>query len=335
MTRRGLVLGGGGVLGGAWMTGALEAIREVDGVDPASFDVLVGTSAGSFLTALLGSGAGVDGLLDLYHGRRPAALPPDAEYERDSGGPLPIRPRLKLGSPKLLAQTIRSPRGLNPNIALAAVMPEGRGSLGRVRQVIEHWTPRGDWCRHPGVWVTALEYDSGSRVVFGQDGAPSIGLSDAVVASCSIPGWFEPLAAEGRRYVDGGAWSVANADVVAGQGLDEVYVVVPMASLDVDQPRSMLARMERRWRRMNARRVLAEIATVRAGGTRVTLITPGSDDLRAMGPNLMDPRRRLKVLEVSQRTSRAALRDARRADLPAIGDLAAVDELDDDRADTP
>lgn len=327
VTRRGLVLGGGGVLGGAWMTGALDAIREVDGVDPAGFDVMVGTSAGSFLAALLGSGAGVDGLVDLYHGRRPAGLPPDAEYERDSGGPLPMRPRLRLGSPRLLAQTVRNTRSLNPNTALAALMPEGRGSLGRVRQVVEQWTPPGAWCPHPAVWVTALEYDSGSRVVFGRDGAPPIGLSDAVVASCSIPGWFEPLAAHGRRYVDGGAWSVANADVVAGQGLDEVYVVVPMASLVVDRPRSLFARLERRWRRMNARRVLAEIASVRAEGTRVTLITPGAQDLRAMGSNLMDARRRLKVLEVSLRTSRDTLRDARRADLPAIGELAAEDDL--------
>ena len=43
--RRGLVLGGGGVLGAAWAVGALQAIEEVRGIDPREFDVIVGTSA--------------------------------------------------------------------------------------------------------------------------------------------------------------------------------------------------------------------------------------------------------------------------------------------------
>ena len=47
MTRRGLVLGGGGVLGAAWMIGALSALEEHEGVDARHYDYIVGTSAGS------------------------------------------------------------------------------------------------------------------------------------------------------------------------------------------------------------------------------------------------------------------------------------------------
>ena len=59
MTRRGLVLGGGGVLGAAWTVGALTALEEQLGIDAREFDEFVGTSAGSVLAALLACGAGV------------------------------------------------------------------------------------------------------------------------------------------------------------------------------------------------------------------------------------------------------------------------------------
>src|SRR5918911_5471003 len=52
----GLVLGAGGVMGGAWLTGGLEALATETGWDPASADRIVGTSAGSMMGALLASG---------------------------------------------------------------------------------------------------------------------------------------------------------------------------------------------------------------------------------------------------------------------------------------
>src|SRR5882762_4964118 len=52
----GLVVGAGGVLGGAWLTGGLAAIAEETGWDPGSADYLVGTSAGSVIGSLVASG---------------------------------------------------------------------------------------------------------------------------------------------------------------------------------------------------------------------------------------------------------------------------------------
>ena len=42
-------------------------------------------------------------------------------------------------------------------------------------------------------------------------------------------------------------------------------------------------------------------------GTRVTVLTPGPADLAAMGANLMNPRRRSRVLDTALDTSAAAL----------------------------
>jgi NTE family protein len=52
----GLVLGAGGVLGGAWLTGALHALARETEWDPASADYVVGTSAGSMIGSLLAAG---------------------------------------------------------------------------------------------------------------------------------------------------------------------------------------------------------------------------------------------------------------------------------------
>ncbi|MFM7212417.1 MAG: patatin-like phospholipase family protein, partial [Actinomycetota bacterium] len=132
-------------------------------------------------------------------------------------------------------------------------------------------------------------------------------LAEAVMASCAIPGWFEPVTIGERTYIDGGAWSATSADVAGAAALDEVYVVAPMVSFEADEPANLLSRLERRWRGSVTRRCLGEVTELEAAGTQVTVLGPGPDDLEAMGGNIMDGRRRLRVLETSLITSRAAL----------------------------
>jgi NTE family protein len=308
--RRGLVLGAGGVLGAAWMIGALDALAEVEGVDPTASDVLLGTSAGSVLAALLGSGLTVDSLLRHQRG---VVVEGEASlgYDHDGGGPLPPRPHWGIGSRGLLLRTALHPRSMPPLAALYAVLPEGRGSLDPVGGLVQSVAPSGAWSPHGACWVVALDYDAGERVVFGRPGAPEAGLADAVMASCAVPGWYTPVGICGRRYVDGGTWSPTSLDLVADLGLDEVFVLAPMASFRLDRPGSVAARLERRWRRRLTRRLRREAEIVRASGTDVVMVTPGPEDLAAIGANLMDPRRRDRVLETSLRTSREALRTSR------------------------
>jgi NTE family protein len=152
-----------------------------------------------------------------------------------------------------------------------------------------------------------VDYESGRRVAFGRAGAPEVSLPDAVIASCSIPGWYEPKTIGGRRYVDGGVRSSTSIDLLTRAQLDHVYVLAPMASYETDRPRHPSARLERLVRRMLTAALTLEVRRVRASGARVTVLTPGPDDLTAMGANLMDPGRRQRVLETSLVTSAAAL----------------------------
>jgi NTE family protein len=307
VTRRGLVLGAGGVLGAAWTIGALSAVQDELGWDPREAEVLIGTSAGSVLVSALSCGLGVQELLDHQNGKPD----PRIEYDpdTDSGGALPPLPRPIAGSPRGLVNAALKPWRVTPMGALAAAMPQGRGSIEPVGRLVDGVLPGGGWSGHPAAWVVAMDYDSGRRVAFGRDGAPGAHLRDAVMASCAIPGWYAPVSINGRRYVDGGVCSPTSVDLVRGLGLDEVVVLSPMTSLSYDSPDSVAGRIERRFRRISTKRVVGEVKKVAAGGTKVRFLGPTAEDLAVIGANMMDPRRRTQVLETSLRTSAAALRE--------------------------
>jgi len=310
-TRRGLVLGGGGVLGAAWMVGALQALQDEIGADVRDFDAFVGTSAGSILAALLGAGVSVSDLVnhqrgDQFESGRLAGF--HFDYAEATGGDRPPRTRPGLGSRELLVRNARQLHQLPPTAVLSAFLPEGRGNLNAVGALISHVVPDG-WVARDGVTVVALDYDTGKRVPFGWPGVWSAALPEAVMASCAIPGWYQPVRIGDHRFIDGGAWSSTNLDLLAEQGLDEVFVLAPQASFDSDEPTQWATRLERQWRSRVTRRVLREAATVHRHGTEVTILGPGREDLEAMGGNLMDLSRRPLVIETSLRTSAIALRD--------------------------
>ena len=312
-TTRGLVLGGGGVLGAAWMVGALVALEDVHGFDVRDSDVIVGTSAGSIIGALLSAGVSVQQMVAHQRGE-PITDGPLAgfsfDYEKASGGSRPKRPKLLgPGSAKMIVSGLGSVGRMPPTAVLSGFVPAGKGSLARVGHLIDAITPMDEWSPHPNYWAVTMDYESGRRVAFGKASEPVGPLSKAVMASCSIPGWFEPIEIDGRWYVDGGTWSATNADLLAGRNLDEVYVIAPMVSFHFDRPRSLLTRLEWRWRVQVTKRCIKEVDKVRSGGADVTVVGPGPEDLEAIGANLMDLPRRLQVLDAAIRTSTQALRD--------------------------
>jgi NTE family protein len=284
-------------------------------------DLIVGTSAGSILAAALRAGMTVEELVAHQRGEAIDGVPDMRTMERETGDGLPPLPYPWLGSPRLLARAATRPWRVRPAVAASALLPLGRARLdsvialmdgiqGRLGVTRDHWVPG------PPLWVCAVDYDTGRRVVFGRDGGPPSTLADAVLASCAIPGWLAPRSIGGHRYIDGGVASVTSLGLLAkGVDLDEVYVLAPMASYSYDNPSDPLARVERAARRMITCWLSREVRAVRAAGINVQVLTPGPEDLAAIGYNVMNPRHRSRVLETSLRTSATI-----------------VDELDSDAA---
>jgi NTE family protein len=321
--RIGLVLGAGGLLGSAWTAGVLALLSGRLDRPLGDVDLVLGTSAGAVLGAALRCGMDVPELLAHQRGTDPAVardcrpdeLPELRAIERESGDGLPPVPLPWLGSPRLLAAAAVAPCRVNPVVAASGLLPLGRRRMTSLVRMVDVLQERGGagadgWVPGRPLWVVAVDYDSGRRVVFGRAGAPAASVADAVLASCAIPGWFAPQVIAGRRYVDGGVASATSLALLARPGapvLDEVYVLAPMAAYEYDRPTDPVAVVERRVRRLLTRWLDAEVRAVRALGTRVTVLTPGPADLQAMGGNLMNPRRRLHVLDTALETSARAL----------------------------
>lgn len=326
--RRAIVLGAGGVLGFAWMVGALSTLEVEAELDAREVDLLIGTSAGSVAASLLACGVSVSEIRRQHQGVPAPDDPPIGFTYPARTRALPPRPRIGLGSPRLLLDAIRHPGRTSPMVTLSGVLPTGRGTLAPVREMITGLAASAGfahrWPDRPRPWIVATDYHAGRRVVFGRDdvgpfGASDVALPDAVVASCSIPAWYPPLTIGTRPYIDGGTVSSASVDLLRGELMDEVYVLAPMASVEIDRPRSPASRLERAIRRLVTRGIMADVEVLRSEGVRVVLVTPGPEDLAVIGSNLMNPRRRGQVLQTAMRSAAGQLRRQLAPQRPAAG----------------
>jgi NTE family protein len=324
----GLVLGAGGVMGGAWMVGGLDAVARETGWDPADADYVVGTSAGSLLGAATVAGVPPWFLVEFskgedFEGVTDATGQPANEVDRTGGavfklerGALPVVP----GSWKLAARSLTRPRSHTPTQLIAGWLPRGLISTEPLRDQVRRVIPEG-WGPHPGLRVIACDYETGRRVHFGREDAPAAELADAVAASCAIPGFYRPVEIGGRLYVDGGIYSTSNLDSLRTDDLDLVICLNPTSSLHPPRALNPFAIGPHLWRRASGQRLGSESKKLRASGTEVILIQPTREDHEAMGLNLMSRKRRNHAIATAQRTvARQLAEHSKRSlldDLPA------------------
>ena len=137
--RIGLVLGAGGILGSAWMTGGLAALVEHLDRPLGELDLVVGTSAGSVLAAALRCGMSVPELVDHHLDRASSrdGLPKVRAIARETGDGLPPVPLPVVGSPRLLAAALTAPWRVPPLVALAGLLPLGRARLRSLVRLVD------------------------------------------------------------------------------------------------------------------------------------------------------------------------------------------------------
>ncbi|GAA4833418.1 patatin-like phospholipase family protein [Kitasatospora terrestris] len=263
-----LVLGGGGPVGGAWLTGVLAGLAD-GGVDPAAADTVIGTSAG----AVFGS--------RLLAGETPREL-----YDRQLAG----LDRVDLAV--TAAQTVRYLWA-----ALATRDPErsatrlGRAALDARTDPAHdlHATVR-TLLRDAGAWpdrplrIAAVDAESGQVEAF--DAHSGLPLADAVAASCAVPLVWPPATALGRRWIDGGTRATANLQLAAGHR--QVLAVAPVPTAVGPHPGAQ-----------------QQAAELRAGGAFVTLVVPDGGARRAMGRDLTADARRPAAARAGHRQGAA------------------------------
>jgi NTE family protein len=213
VTKRGLVLAGGGLAGIAWETGILRGIAD-SAPDVArrllEVDVLLGTSAGSAVAAQVGSGVGLDELF--------ARQVTDASYELDSGVNVDDIIELFVGA---MADPAATKEQKLQRIGATALAVDTVAESVR-REVIVHRLPKHDWPER-ALRITAIDVATGELVVFDKDSG--VELIDAVAASCAVPGAWPPVTIGTRRYMDGGVGSTVN--MAAAADCQAAVVLVP------------------------------------------------------------------------------------------------------------
>ncbi len=254
MPDKALVLGGGGPVGGAWLTGMLAGLTEA-GVDPDTADVLIGTSAGAVFGARLRCGT------------------PAAElYERQLSGADAVRLPVTAGQTARFLWAALGSRDPERSIARlgrtalrARTGPESDvlDTVGRLLGEARDWPDRE-------LRVTAVDARTGEVEAF--DARSGVKLLEAVAASCAVPVVWPPVTVAGRRWMDGGSRSTANLQLAHGSR--RVLAIVPIPRAVGPHPSAT-----------------DQAARLTEDGARVTLLSPDEDARRAMGRTMADTAR--------------------------------------------
>lgn len=251
-----LVLGGGGLTGVGWECGILHGLARA-GVDLTTAALVVGTSAGSVVGAQLTAGLSAQEL-----------------YERQLGEAAgEAAARLGAGTIARYALAMARSRdavAYRKRVGAFALAADTGPEADR-RAILEARLVSPEWPAGRRLVITAADALSGEPADFDRDSGA--GLVDAVSASCAVPGVWPPVTVGGRRYIDGGVRSAANADLAAGY--DRVVIIAPISlgSRLVPAPAAQAARL-------------------REAGAKVLLITPSAAARKAFGRNVLDPARR-------------------------------------------
>ncbi len=264
-----LVLGGGGVLGEAWLSAVLAGIAQGGGFDARGSRFMLGTSAGSIVAASLAAG------IDPACGRNGALV---AALELGGAAAAPLAS---------LALNSTAGGGAMLRRAMLRRVPRGERSMAGLGRIIDAAAPVFDG----RLLIAAVELESGRRVIFGSPGAPSATVAQSVLASCAIPGVFSPVSIGAREYVDGGAWSPTNMDAVPVGRDERVLCLNPTGSLRPSRGALVGAIGP-----ISRGAASSEALALRHRGAHVRTINPDEASAGAMGVNLMSRSRRAAVI---------------------------------------
>jgi NTE family protein len=319
-----LVLGGGGFTGGVYEIGALRAL-DLLAVNSTvnSFDVYVGTSAGSFVATMLANGITPDEMMQVINRRVESELDDlalDKVLKLNYLGFLQKAAMLPLRSLELMRRLVQMGdfSAIDIGVGLAEALPTGLYSGGGISDYVEQALADAgginDFRRlDKELYLTATDLDTCERLVFGEEGWDDVPISKAIECSTALPIVYKPVDLKGRQLVDGGIRSTTNVDIAVEKGAKFIIVVNPLVPYVNDFEQTIPTVFGTRVRRVSdmglpaiANQAFRLIAHARLHeavarwqekypGVDIILVEPEPNDELMFGTPIMDYSRRLKI----------------------------------------
>jgi len=313
-----LVLAGGGITGAVYEIGALRAIDDLL-VDYTinDFDIYVGTSAGSLVSAFVANGFSPTEIMQVVDARHPeiSGIRVNDVFHANLSGLI-----RRLGKfPRTLYHITRHSVTHPTSLAISDILWEltqvlpaglydGRALERYLRAIL---TSPGNVNRFDRLdkelYIVATALETGERTVFGLGGKSIVPISQAVAASSAVPVLYRPVRIFDRDYLDGGLHGYASVDLAIEAGAKLVVCINPLTPLNTsgfDNPhlvrdagiQGVLNQTVRTMAYASIRYHIKNLQ-MKYPDVDIILIQPSRDDVRMFSAGPMHYRSRLEVAE--------------------------------------
>ena len=195
-----LILSSGGTMGLAWQLATIQKYEDTNELELDSFDLTIGTSAGSIAALLLGSEKNIKDIAkDLT---KYAAI---MEKELKSAKP-------NMFTHKNWRRTLNSFSGVKfPHFGMlfSSTLNDGTNNLSYLETYVN--TALSDSWPARETWVMVADIQNGKREILHRGSGLTPGT--AAIASSAVPALFESISHGQKQYIDGGIISSSHLDL--------------------------------------------------------------------------------------------------------------------------
>src|SRR5512140_3982445 len=323
---------GGGVTGAVYEIGALAALEDrLENTSLTDFDVFVGVSAGAYISALLANGV-TPGLL-FRNVTRSAGTRTDIDdlalFRLNLGeiaGRLAKAPFTVLDAAWDFYKNRHETTLTDLVQALGQLLPSGLFQNEGLEEWMRKWNSqagRTNDFRHlrKVLRLVAVNLDSGETTAFGCPGHENVPISQAVAASCAIPGLYRPVRIDGVDYIDGGVRKTAHISLALRERCGLTICVNPLVPMRITNSESGIRRLGS-LRRRGMGTILDQVFRVtlhsrlkyglsryrrEAPDADVVVFEPKPEDLPHFMRSIMRTSGRTRIAEYAYRSTMATL----------------------------